>query len=218
MTDSAAVPQRGTGTGTQGSRALVPGTVIAYSGLRPVPWRNGGGVTRQIAAGRLDSSGHPEESTGDDWSWRLSIADVGEPGEFSVFTGMARILTVVEGAGMVLRTDGIERRLEPYAPFAFDGAAATSATLPEGPIRDFNLITRNGSVHGRVEIMELAPGQPLPLAGGSLGVLLAGTATLPANGHHRQELERYDTVVGGGESAPVLEGRGSLAVVCLTPA
>ncbi|GAA1876293.1 hypothetical protein GCM10009715_23720 [Paeniglutamicibacter psychrophenolicus] len=216
MPASPSTPDRG--TGTKGTRALAPGTVIAYSGLRPVPWRNGGGVTRQIAAGRLDSSGNPEESTGDDWSWRLSIADVRESGDFSVFTGMARILTVIEGAGMVLCTDGIERRLERYAPYGFDGAATTSATLPGGPIRDFNLITRNGSVHGRVGLVELVPGHPLPLTGGSLGVLLAGTATLLADGHRRHELERYDTVVGGGESAPVLEGRGSMAVVCLTPA
>lgn len=28
------------------NRALLPGSVVAYSKLRPAPWRNDGGVTR----------------------------------------------------------------------------------------------------------------------------------------------------------------------------
>ena len=40
--------------------------------------------------------------------WRLSIAEVDEDGPFSLFEGMARILTVIDGKGMVLESeDGV---------------------------------------------------------------------------------------------------------------
>lgn len=213
MSISPSAPDRK--TGTEQKQDLSPGTVIAYSGIRPAPWRNGGGVTRQIASGRLDRSGNPEATTGEDWDWRLSIADVQTPGDFSAFAGMWRILTVIEGVGMVLRIDGTERRLERYGPLGFDGGAATSATLPEGPIRDFNLIARTGTVSGHVRIVELSPGHPLQLTRGRLGVLLQGAATLQVGGQHVQDLERYDTIVGGGESTPAITGGGFVAVVSL---
>ena len=204
--------------GTAQDQVLSPGTVIAYSGLRPAPWRNGGGVTRQIASGRLDRSGNPEATTGDDWDWRLSIADVESPGDFSAFVGMARILTVIEGEGMVMSIDGIERRLEKYSPLGFDGGSATSATLPDGPIRDFNLIARTGTVTGRVAIVELSTEHPLQLTGGRLGVLLQGQAKVLVGGKQSRALERYDTIVGGGESTSSISGRGFVAVVSLAPA
>ncbi len=46
------------------TRPLSPGTVIAYSGIIPAPWRNGGGVTRQIASGKLGAAGNPESVSG----------------------------------------------------------------------------------------------------------------------------------------------------------
>ncbi|WP_411734029.1 HutD family protein [Paeniglutamicibacter sp.] len=204
--------------GTAQNRDLSPGTVIAYSGLRHAPWRNGGGVTRQIASGRLNRSGIPEATSGDDWDWRLSIADVDSPGNFSAFVGMSRILTVIEGEGLMMSIDGIERRLEKYSPLGFDGGSATSATLPDGPIRDLNLIARTGTVTGHVAIVELSPEHPLQLTGGRLGVLLQGQAKVLVGGKQAGALERYDTIVGGGESTPSISGRGFVAVVSLEPA
>ena len=66
--------------------------IIRFANLATAPWKNGGGVTREIA--RLDSDGA--------MVWRLSIADVAVEGPFSKFAGMQRILTVIEGAGMRL--------------------------------------------------------------------------------------------------------------------
>ncbi len=118
------------------NQALSPGTVIAYAGIRPTTWRNGGGVTRQLVSGKLAHAEKPEASSGDDWDWRLSIAEVESEGPFSAFVGMSRILTVIEGEGLAITIDGVEQRLDRYMPLRFDGGAATSATLPAGPIRD----------------------------------------------------------------------------------
>ena len=98
-----------------------------------MPWKNGGGSTEEITR---------DAGLGlDGFGWRLSIADIGESGGFSTFAGYQRIITVIQGAGMVLTVDGEEQRgLLPLQPFAFSGESQVSCTLLDGPIRDFNLI------------------------------------------------------------------------------
>lgn len=195
---------------------LSPGTVIAYSGIVPALWRNGGGVTRQIASGKLDVAGNPELVSGDDWDWRISIAEVGTAGDFSAFDGISRILTVIEGGGMDITIDGVRQLLEPFAPLHFDGGSPTSATLPHGPIRDLNLMTRTGVLDGRVEIVELAAETGLGLSAGSIGILLTGQARLGTEDHRVRDLDPYDAVVGGAKPSPVLSGSGLLAVLQLS--
>lgn len=98
-----------------------------------MPWKNGGGSTEEITR----DGGAGLEGFG----WRLSIADIGESGGFSTFTGYERVITVLQGDGMTLRVDGHDTRpLLPLDPFAFSGESQVSCTLLGGPIRDFNLI------------------------------------------------------------------------------
>ena len=109
---------------------------IAASQYRTMPWANGRGLTREIA--RRDPGGS--------LLWRLSLADVAEDGPFSAFPGLARILTVVEGAGMRLAhpatpgpaTPDLEAR--PWVPVHFSGDVALDGQLVAGPVRDLNLI------------------------------------------------------------------------------
>ena len=56
----------------------------------PVPWKNGGGVTREVAA-------FPDGAGFDDFLWRISMAEVRADGPFSVFPGVDRVLAVLEG-------------------------------------------------------------------------------------------------------------------------
>ncbi|GAA4360087.1 HutD/Ves family protein [Paeniglutamicibacter cryotolerans] len=203
---------------TLSNQPLTPGSVIAYSDLPAAKWRNGGGTTRQILSGKLSMAGAPETVTGDDWDWRLSIADVDTAGDFSAFTGMTRILTVIEGELLAMKIDGQEKQLERFRPLRFDGGSATSATLPTGPIRDLNLIARTGTVTGHVAIVELSKKHPQHLFGGQFGVLLQGKATLNTADGTQAELGRLDTVVGGEQETPTISGRGFLAVVSLDPA
>lgn len=100
-----------------------------------MPWKNGGGSTEEIT--RDDSGG----AALDGFGWRLSIADIAESGGFSRFAGYQRIITVLQGDGMVLRVDGKESRaLLPFDAFAFEGDSDVSCELLGGAIRDFNLI------------------------------------------------------------------------------
>jgi environmental stress-induced protein Ves len=186
--------------------------IIRFAALKPESWRNGGGVTRQVAS-------QPEAGSAQDgsWDWRVSIADVSKAGDFSPFPGMERVLTVVEGELMLLTVDGAERPLEKYRPFRFPGGAATQAALPTGDIRNLNVITRTGIFKGYTSIIELSRKRAKPIFQGSLGILLQGQATVADDLNGPEPLARYDTVVGSDIATPDVLGRGFLAVVSIDP-
>jgi hypothetical protein len=75
-------------------------TVLRAADYPRMPWKNGGGSTEEITR----DAGEGLEGFG----WRLSIADIGESGGFSTFEGYQRVITVLQGAGMVLQVDGEE--------------------------------------------------------------------------------------------------------------
>ena len=181
--------------------------IIRFAELKAEPWRNGGGVTREIAR-RASADGG--------WDWRVSIADVTKAGGFSPFPGMERVLTVIEGELLLLTVDGAEQPLEKHRPYRFDGGAATSAKLPTGDIRNLNVITRRGTCKGFASIVELSKKRAHPLFEGQLGVLLQGEAKV-SDGADPVELGRYDAVAGAEGNSPEILGRGFLAVVSVDP-
>lgn len=100
---------------------------------KKMSWKNGKGITEEII--RVN---HPDSQ---EFLWRLSIADINEEGEFSIFSGYQRIITVLEGAGMLLNVDNNwSRPLLVADPFAFSGDAKVVCRLLDGQLRDFNLI------------------------------------------------------------------------------
>lgn len=113
-------------------------------------WRNGGGLTRELAAW----------PTGDAWQWRMSVAEVAASGPFSRFDGVTRWFAVLQGAGVVLdvRTpsDPADARAHEHrltvddAPLCFDGAAATGCQLLDGSTQDFNLMVRDTCLPARM--------------------------------------------------------------------
>ncbi len=97
----------------------------------PRPWRNGGGVTRELLAW----------PRADGWRVRVSVADVDADGPFSAFPGVRRWFAVLDGAGVELDVDGRRRRQRrDDAPLDFDGAATVHCRLLDGPTRDLNLM------------------------------------------------------------------------------
>lgn len=196
--------------------------IIRYTALKPRPWRNGGGVTREVARFPAPAAQGDEDGS---WDWRVSIAELSKAGEFSAFPGMDRVLTVVEGELLLLSVDGAEHPLEKYRPFRFSGDAAAAGALPTGDVRDLNVITRRGAFKGYTSIIELSKKRAHPVFGGQLGILLQGQAVVTpgaadagAAGAEPEPLERYDAVVGSDSASPEILGRGFLAVVSIDPA
>lgn len=111
-------------------------SIIAPTDFKQIPWKNGKGTTTELA---INSGGTLQRFT-----WRLSIASVSENGPFSDFSGYLRHLILLDGNGIQLTHNEatIDRLVEPLSMARFSGAAQTVGTLIDGPITDFNLMTR----------------------------------------------------------------------------
>jgi uncharacterized protein len=121
--------------------------VVRLADVPATPWRNGGGVTRELAAWPAPG----------DWRWRMSVAEVDKSGPFSRFDGVKRWFAVLDGAGVELTVNGARHRLTASdAPFCFDGAAATDCLLLGGKTLDFNLMLRQG--HGAARMVRVGGG------------------------------------------------------------
>jgi len=179
--------------------------VVRFTELTAVPWRNGGGVTREVvSAGGSGPQG---------FDWRISIAEVNEPGPFSAFPGVDRIITVVEGEGMDLVIDGVEHALGLHELLRFDGASRSSCTRLAGPVRDLNVMTRSDRLSATVAIRDLSETRPIAVDGGQVLVLLTGSAVVVGADGSRAELHLLDAVCPRGEHVRLVEGSGRAAVV-----
>ncbi|MEU6478198.1 HutD family protein [Streptomyces sp. NPDC047017] len=173
-----------------------------------VPWKNGGGVTREVAAG-------PAGAGLDDFAWRVSLADIGQEGPFSPFAGTDRVITLLEGPAARLTVDGTPHTLAPGRPFRFPGDAATDCRLPGGPVRVLNVMTRRTAASAHVAVVhEDLSVAPRP---GELVLVLAleGTVTFEGTG---LALGRYDAAVCSGPGAGTVRVAGAAAVATVTAA
>ena len=177
--------------------------IIRGSDLVERPWRNGGGITREIV----------EVRDGTDLLWRLSMADVASDGPFSDFSGLMRVLTVIEGGAMELSTPVGVLMAEPLKPVRFDGGLAVTSKLLDGPLRDLNLMFDPLRVAGNVEVIEASlaltatPQQSYALH------MLAGAAELGA-----QRMAKGDTVgleAGTGTSEIALATASAALLISL---
>lgn len=104
--------------------------------IPPTPWRNGGGVTRELAAW----------PNAQDWDWRISVAEVASSGPFSRFYGVQRWLAILAGAGVRLDFPRASVELTPRsAPLAFSGEDPVICSLLDGAVQDLNLMLRAGA-------------------------------------------------------------------------
>jgi environmental stress-induced protein Ves len=111
-----------------------------------VPWRNGGGRTRELLAWPTVS----------DWLVRVSVAEIEADGPFSPFPGFDRCFAVLEGAGVELALPAAAVCLRTGSDaLAFAGEDAPGCRLIDGPTRDLNLMARREA--GRIT-MQREPG------------------------------------------------------------
>jgi len=112
-----------------------PPRIVPLEDVVPVPWKNGGGQTRELLV-------WPDR---EEWRLRLSVAEIRRDGPFSSFSGVTRWFAVVAGKGLVLRFGSEERRLFVGSePLRFDGSWSPDCQLIDGPTRDLNLMFSDG--------------------------------------------------------------------------
>lgn len=133
--------------------------VLRFADRVASPWKNGGGVTWEYAV-------HPPGAGFDDFFWRISRARVASHGAFSVFPGIDRTLTIIDGPAIDLLTPDRRIRLDQTTPpYSFAGDIAIECRVPAGPIADLNVMTRRGRWTHAVERRAVLAPTPLALAG-----------------------------------------------------
>lgn len=133
--------------------------VLRFADRAASRWKNGGGVTREYGV-------HPEGAGMDDFFWRVSRARVERHGSFSVFSGIDRTLTLIDGVAIDLMMPDRHIRLDATTPpYRFSGDLAIECRIPAGPIEDINVMTRRGRWTHAVEKHAISEPSSVKLAG-----------------------------------------------------
>jgi environmental stress-induced protein Ves len=122
---------------------------ITLGELVPQAWKNGAGLTRELAVS-------PLEASSEHFDWRISVAEVTRDAPFSAFPGVDRCIVLLRGAGMRLRAASgawVQQLVEPLEPFRFSGDDAVDATLIAGESSDLNVMVRRGRYRCDVNAM-----------------------------------------------------------------
>ena len=166
--------------------------ILRAADHRRMPWKNGGGVTTEIAV-------FPEGAGLDEFEWRLSMANVASDGPFSLFADVDRTLAVLEGEGIVLsvegRADVTLARTSP--PFAFAADRQCAARLITGPILDLNIMTRRDRFAHRLELV--GEGRSMTRSGAALTIAFCavGSASISTR-DERATLGTHDAAICDG--------------------
>ncbi|HVH34084.1 HutD family protein [Tahibacter sp. UC22_41] len=180
---------------------------------RRMAWKNGGGITTEIA-----------RSPGDgDFDWRISIAEIAEDGDFSIFPGVDRELMLLDGGGveLLVGSDAAVALTQRYQKHVFPGEAPVSCHLLDGPTRDFNVMIRRGRVTAELLARPLVGAQLLfPAAATSWIVHVAQGHVAVNNRDDIPRVEAGETLLidfaQSGGAPLVLNGGGELVLVKLT--
>ena len=177
--------------------------------FRSMPWRNGLGTTVEMAR---------EDDPDGAMLWRVSAADVVEAGVFSLFPGIDRILTLIEGPGFDLDFSGNGRvaPVEPLQPVRFSGDWTTRAEAVRGPSRDLNVMTARGKASAMVHVHRDAA-STAHLGDRSLFFCLAGHPMLTvADAACPLYPGRLAVISGAAESAGALSAAGTVIQIDIT--
>lgn len=146
-------------------------THLRPADYRRMRWKNGAGWTTELAV---------QPGAGEEFEWRISIAEIEVDGDFSRFEKVDRSILVLAGAGMELAIAGQESiELKADGPaLAFKGEAPVRCRLLAGPTRDFNVMTRRGYYAHTLERYALSGS--IDLAGECFVHVLVGSAQVEA--------------------------------------
>lgn len=152
--------------------------ILRSAEYRAIPWKNGRGSARQIAA-------FPVAADYESLDWQVSRPTIERDTPFSKLAGLDRQFMLVAGNGLTLRVRNAEDRVDfehridrPFEPFAFRGDWDVDCALADGSVEVLNVMTRRGRATARIEIREVvAPALVRQAAGETLIVYAADPLT-----------------------------------------
>jgi environmental stress-induced protein Ves len=143
-------------------------TPLDPAGYRRTPWKNGGGVTVDIAE-------HED-------AWRFGRTPITVAGPFSDYSGFDRAQVLVAGSGLVLQMpDGEIDVRTPLKPVVFAGETPIVSRLEAGPVEVVNLMGNRAKV--RIDLQVLHAGAAMGRSAGTHIIYAAqGPAALAIDG------------------------------------
>lgn len=179
---------------------------------RHMPWKNGGGVTVEIAVFPLNASV-------DNFDWRVSTATVASDGAFSVFTGIDRTLSVLDGDGITLSIEGLDDTIlmGETPPLFFPADSPTSAKLLGAPITDLNVMTRRGRFSHQVMRHQINEQTDLCLSGRFV-LIFCGKGMVLTTSSVRLETGDCLMLQNCEVNKLTLTGNGTVFVISIVPA
>ncbi|MCG9510765.1 HutD family protein [Acinetobacter pittii] len=148
-------------------------------------WKNGAGFTLEIARSQGEA----------DFDWRISMADVTTSGPFSLFPNKQRIISVLDGQGMILHVDDLAaKKLNQGEILAFSGESHVQSELVDGAIRDLNLIYDPAKFYVRFQWLNDAPEQAFISSADLIFIFNHGSETEVNIDDHFFEIAAHETL------------------------
>jgi environmental stress-induced protein Ves len=182
------------------------------AGYRRTPWKNGGGVTVDIADAYL-----PGATVGgwDGMVWRFGHTRIEQPGPFSDLSGFDRHLMVLDGSGLLLHpaeAPSLDVR-RPFQPVSFDGGWRITSELTAGPVAVLNLLADRRLAETLLEFHTAPAAVKLPE---SIGLLYAPQAARVAIDGEDYSLAPDAAIRMEGDLPMTIEVKaGGVAVACI---
>jgi len=176
---------------------------------RRSPWKNGGGVTIDIAD---DCRPGTTPGAWDGVIWRLGRTAIVAAAPFSDLTGYDRIQAVVVGRGLVLETpDGRIDVRAPFHPVRFRGETRIVSRLEAGPVEVVNLIGDRAAV--RLDMVFLIEDESCALGPGTHIAYAPNGPAVLTGAHHRHALSAEHAVRLDTTEAAALRCDAGLALI-----
>ena len=121
------------------------------------PWRNGMGVSWEIASHR--------ELNASEFSWRFAKARIDRDVPFSIYPGMDRVFMQIAGNGLDLEFEG-GHRIEVHqsnVPHIFPCDVPLNCKLLDGSCFDLNLFTVRGVYEAQASVLKISGMETLDL-------------------------------------------------------
>jgi environmental stress-induced protein Ves len=154
-------------------------------------WKNGGGLTQEIVS-------WPLRSGVNEFQWRVSVATITASGPFSAFPGIDRVILLLDGDGVRLRSgeQSLDHRLDqPHRPLYFAGDSPCDCELLGSASRDFNVMTRRDVVAADVQMLTARTTTPTS----NCGVVFAARGTWILRTHRDITLRPDTGICWAGE-------------------
>ncbi len=188
-------------------------TRLDPAGYRHTPWKNGGGITIDIAESLL-----PGFAPGS-WEgmvWRFGRTAIVTAGPFSDLSGFDRQQVLVAGSGLVLETpDGEIDVRQPFKPVRFAGETSIVSRLEAGPVEVVNLLGDRSRVSTDLSCLAAGATNSRP-AGIHIIYAAATSCDLTINGTACELATGHAIRIDAGESFAVASRAGTAIVASIS--